>query len=563
MKSLMSIILSVVGGGASRRNILVLARFLLVLATLISIYSVIFHFIMQWEGQEYSWVTGFYWTLTVMSTLGFGDITFHTDLGRIFSIVVLLTGMLFMLTLLPFTFIQFFYAPWMEAQEAARFPRELPKDTKGHVILTHLDEVSRALIRKLKQYNYPYVLLMPSAADASSPQDEGIDVAIGEMDDPGTYRNLRLEQAALLATTSTDVVNTGVVSVARGVSEDVRTIATVKDKDSIDILQLAGATNVLRLGELTGEALARRVIAGDTATQVVGSFDDLLIAEAIAADTPLVGQTLEKAGLRKNLGVNVVGLWERGVFQPADPGTTLTKHSVLVLAGSAEQFMAYDQMFPVTHKTDKPVIVIGAGRVGRTAGRALEKRGVDYRIIEKEKERVLDQENFIHGSAADIDILKKAGIMDCPAVIISTHDDDMNVYLTIYCRKLRPDVQVITRATGERIISTLHRAGADFVMSYASMGANAIFNLLQRTELVMIAEGLNMVRMKTPPGMVGKTLMEMGVRRETGCTIVAYQSNGSTVVNPAPDCRLPKDSEIIVIGGVEAEQDFVRKFVDR
>jgi hypothetical protein len=65
---------------------------------------------MESEGKEYSWITGFYWTLTVMTTLGFGDITFTTDLGKIFSIVVLLSGVIFLLVLLPFTFIQFFFA---------------------------------------------------------------------------------------------------------------------------------------------------------------------------------------------------------------------------------------------------------------------------------------------------------------------------------------------------------------------------------------------------------------------------------------------------------------------
>ncbi len=36
------------------------------------------------EGQDHSWITGVYWTLTVMSTLGFGDITFATDLAAAF-----------------------------------------------------------------------------------------------------------------------------------------------------------------------------------------------------------------------------------------------------------------------------------------------------------------------------------------------------------------------------------------------------------------------------------------------------------------------------------------------
>ncbi|NIN99101.1 MAG: potassium channel protein, partial [Anaerolineae bacterium] len=58
------------------------------LVATVAIFAVGFHLIMYHvEGQEHSWVTGVYWALTVMTTLGFGDITFHSDLGRLFSIV--------------------------------------------------------------------------------------------------------------------------------------------------------------------------------------------------------------------------------------------------------------------------------------------------------------------------------------------------------------------------------------------------------------------------------------------------------------------------------------------
>ena len=45
-------------------NIANLLRFLVVLALLITTYSVLIHVIMEWEGRNYSWVTGFYWTMT-------------------------------------------------------------------------------------------------------------------------------------------------------------------------------------------------------------------------------------------------------------------------------------------------------------------------------------------------------------------------------------------------------------------------------------------------------------------------------------------------------------------
>ena len=149
MKFFSSQLLGLMRNRVTRRNAAFIFRFFMAFIILITAYSAIFHYLMAREDQAFSWITGFYWTLTVMSTLGFGDITFHTDIGRIFSIVVLLSGTLFMLVLLPFTFIEFFYEPWMASQAAARAPRQLEDDVEGHVILTSYDEVTRILIQRL------------------------------------------------------------------------------------------------------------------------------------------------------------------------------------------------------------------------------------------------------------------------------------------------------------------------------------------------------------------------------------------------------------------------------
>ena len=63
----------------AKQNLGALLRFVGGLFASIGVFSVIFHSIMVYEGQSHSWVTGVYWTLTVMSTLGFGDITFQSD----------------------------------------------------------------------------------------------------------------------------------------------------------------------------------------------------------------------------------------------------------------------------------------------------------------------------------------------------------------------------------------------------------------------------------------------------------------------------------------------------
>jgi Trk K+ transport system NAD-binding subunit len=562
MKTLTSTLMSILVRKGGQRSVQVLGRFLFVLILMIACYTWMFHVLMAREGQVYSWLTGLYWTLTVMSTLGFGDITFHGDLGRMFSLLVLLSGMLFMLTLLPFTFIQFFYAPWMAAQSTSRARRHLPADRTGHVILVHDDEVTRSLMRKLDQFHYPYVMITPDVARAVELGDEGVEAVVGEWDDPDTYARVRIGKAALLAVTSSDIVNANVVSTARALQATLPIIATAKEEHSIDILSLAGANRVLRLGEMMGSALARRIVAGDAMTHVIGSFGDLIFAEATVSNTPLVGKTLRESGLREHVQVNVIGFWHRGTFRPADPETVIEEHTILVLAGSRSQLEEYDELFCIYNMTAAPVVIIGGGRVGRATGRALEKRGVDYRIVELLAERIREDERYVHGNAADLDILRRAGIVDAPAVVITSHDDDLNVYLTIYCRKLRPDAQIITRASTERNIDTLHRAGADFVLSYASMGANAVFNLLKRSDVLMLAEGLDLFKMAMPRSLAGRTLAAAAVRRLTGCTVVAIRRGEELEINPDPNQPLPLDGELIVIGSDEAEAEFLEQYAD-
>ena len=560
LKSFPAQIASLIRSRRGRRNIRVLASFFFVLAVMITVYSIGFHLLMLREGQEFSWITGFYWTLTVMSTLGFGDITFHTDLGRLFSIVVLLSGMIYMLVLLPFTFIEFFYEPWMKAQAEARAPRQLLAETRGHVLLTNHDSVTSALIRRLEQYKYPYVMLVPNVDDALNLHDMGLNVMVGDLDDPETWTNARVNTAALVASTASDVTNTNVAFTVRGLAKDLPIITSALDVASVDILKLAGSSYVLRLDEMIGQSFARRTLGGDAKSHVIGKFDELLIAEATAHRTPLVGKTLRESQLRQNLGVTVVGVWERGRFEPARAETEINDNTVLVLAGSKEHMFRYDEFFMIYNVSVEPVVILGGGRVGQATARALARRNVDYRIVEPLAELVRDPAKYVVGSAADLEVLEQAGIRQTPTVIITPHDDDLNVYLTIYCRQLRPDVQILSRATHERNVATMHRAGADSVLSYASLGTGAVMNLLRRSTLLMVAEGLYLFRVRVPGKLAGQTIAETSIRQETGCSVVAIRTERGMEVVPNPSETLSPDADIVLIGTAEAEEHFLKLY---
>ena len=568
LKNLAPELAFLLGKRTTRQNLRTLFKLLLTFSVIVTIFSVLFHLIMLREGQEFSWFTGFYWTLTVMSTLGFGDITFQGDLGRFFSMIVLLTGMIFLLIVLPFTFIQFFYAPWIQAQSESRAPRQLPRSTREHVLLTHYDPIAQALINKLDRYQYSYYLLTPDLTHAQQLYDQGINVVVGDLDNPDTFKKMQIEQAALVATTDTDPINTHVAFTVRDLNPTVPIIAKADDSHSVDILELAGCDHVLQLEKMLGASLARRTQSGETAAHVIGQYDDLFIAETTATHTPLVGKTLEEIGLRRELGLTAVGVWERGIFQSALPDTLIGPHTVLVMTGTQSQLDKFNELFCIYKVSNAPVVIIGGGGVGMEAARTLAEQDIDYRIVEKDAIQAQRLDNCIVGNAADFEILKRAEIMDALTVIITTHDDDINVYLTVYCRRLNPEIQIISRVTQERNIATLHRAGADFVMSYASMGADAIFNFLKRSDTLMVAESLSVFsedisvfRMKIPSALIGKTIANSAIRRNTGCTVIAVNNNHEMQLNPDPNEPLPKAAEILLIGSSKGEKRFLDMYV--
>ena len=564
MKFYSSIVSYLVEGKSTKQNMRMLIRFLVMLTAMITVYSIIFHFLMAWEEREYSWVTGFYWTLTVMSTLGFGDITFASDAGRLFSILVLLSGVIFMLVLLPFAFIKFFLAPWMESEAKRRAPREVSPDTKDHVIMTAYDDVTAALVERLVTYKRDYVVIVEKPEHAGLLSDRGVKAAVGNIDDPDTYKRMRVHDAALVVATNSDEVNTNIAFTVREMNESIPIITTADSPHSVDILSMAGSSRVVELPDLLARSFANWTMCGNFQANIIGRFDELVIAETPVINTPLVGKTIAESNLRESVGVTIVGIWERGRPSVPTPKTQITRSTVLLLAGTESQIASYDDVYSIyqmfQHAGD-PVIIMGGGRVGTAIGRRFAERDVPFLIIEKNPKKTSESANIVYGDAADLSTLKRAWIEKAPAALITTHEDATNIYVTKYFRSLRPDLQIISRANLDRNVSTLHRAGADFVMSYPVLGVDAVFSFLTKQDVLMLVEGLTLFRVQAPEILDGVTLADSRIRQETHCSVVAIKSDGNFIVNPGPCIPVTKGSELILIGTYEGERQFFRTYI--
>lgn len=565
MKTFGSQITALLRARKLKRNFVFLMKFFIALIALVVFFALAFQQFMLREGHEHSFVTGVYWTLTVMSTLGFGDITFHTDAGRIFSLVVLVTGVVFMLVLLPFLIIEFVYAPLLEAQAASRAPRQLPAGTAGHVLVAGRGPVGAALVDRLKRRGIPYAVVEPDLEQALALHDLGTAVLVGDLDDPETWRAARVERAALVAATlEEDPVNTNVVVTLREVAPRVPVAATAELADSVDILELAGANAVLHLADMTGRALARYPAGGGGKPQPLGRFGRLVIAEMRVQPDGPVGHSLREVALGERFGVNAAGVWRRGKLLPALPDTALEVGDTLIVALSNEQFETVPLALGSARTEGGLALILGGGRVGRAVARHLTARGIDWHIVERSPALCAREPGrATAGDAADIETMRRAGIDRAASVIITPHDDDLNVYLTIYCRKLRPEAAIATRASLERNVQSLHRAGADFVISQASMGANAILNRLHRDDVILLDESLVVRRTSMPPALAGRTLLEAGVRERTGATVVAVETGRGLSVNPDPRAPLPADGRLVLLAESRADDRFVDAFVKR
>lgn len=112
------------------------------------------------------------------------------------------------------------------------------------------------------------------------------------------------------------------------------------------------------------------------------------------------------------------------------------------------------------------IIVCGFGRVGQETVRLFKKDNQPFIIIDTNSENVLIAKNkgylVIHDDACNNNVLVRAGINSgASAVLCTTENDVVNVYITLTSRQLNPDIQIISRANRHENIKKLIQAGAN------------------------------------------------------------------------------------------------------
>ncbi|KAB8138598.1 TrkA family potassium uptake protein [Gracilibacillus oryzae] len=208
--------------------------------------------------------------------------------------------------------------------------------------------------------------------------------------------------------------------------------------------------------------------------------------------------------------------------------------------------------------------VIGLGRFGGSICRELSAEGMDVLAIDIHEDKVNEYKNIaahaVIADTTDENVLKELGIRNIDHVIVAIGENIQASILTTLMLKEFGIKKITVKAQNDYHEKVLNKIGADHVVHpERDMGrriAHSIIstNILDHLEL---SDDHSIVEVKAGKKMDGKTLLELDIRAQYGCNVVAIKEANEKSINVSPmaDQKLVRDDVLIVIG---ADKDISR-----
>ncbi len=208
-------------------------------------------------------------------------------------------------------------------------------------------------------------------------------------------------------------------------------------------------------------------------------------------------------------------------------------------------------------------IVCGAGRVGMRIIDELERKGVDFIVIESDEsvaERLLKKGILVlNGDATDESVLEGANIRLARSLITAASSDADNVYIVLSARGLNPNLHIVARAIDLPAERQLMRAGANKVVSPVLIGSHRMAQaalspaVADFIELTTMTESLDLnfdqIWITAGAPLDGVKIKDSGIRSQYEVIIVAVTPEGGKMIfSPGGDHILRAGDLLIAIG---------------
>jgi Trk K+ transport system NAD-binding subunit len=528
--------------------------YLVGLAGLMFAFTVAYNWGMRtFEGVDQPLYISFQHIVETFTATGYGSqAPWSTPEMNLFVVVMDIVGVLSVFLALPVLLF-----PLFEEALSTTVPAALEDDAEDHVVVCTLTVRGETLAAELDSRGVPCVVVEPDREAATAAYEDGLRVVHADPQSVEGLEAARVSEARAVVADATDDVNTSIVLTAQEVAEDVRTISVVNDPDRARYHELAGADDVLSPRSLLGEGLATKVTTGVSTDlgDAIEVGEDFEIAEfPIHRGSDLVGTTIAESGIREETGANVIGAWFQGSFEsPPDPEEPLDGGTVLLATGREDQLERLREMTLAERRSPGrgETLVAGYGEVGKSAAEALASAGVPHTALDRTEMPGVD----VVGDATEPEDLRRAGIAQARTVLLALPEDTATEVAALVARDANPDVEVVARAEAAENVGKTYRAGADYVLSLATVSGRILASTILEETVMSPDTQVEVVR-REAPGLVGQTLGEADVRTKTGCTVVGVERDEVVRTDIGPDFRVQGGDELVVAGTDEGVNRF-------
>jgi voltage-gated potassium channel len=242
---------------------------------------------------------------------------------------------------------------------------------------------------------------------------------------------------------------------------------------------------------------------------------------------------------------------------------TATLLATIVVEGGLHRRFQQRRFARMLEQLSDHFIICGYGRIGAIVAEELDRQDVPFVIIERDPSRLHGVlERGWAGVAADAsqeEVLRRVGIDRARGLIAAVGTDAQNVYTVLTARVMRPDLFIIARVESDDAEHRLKRAGADRVISPYQIGAAHMAQSALRPAVVDFVQlatssahldlSMEQVHIREGSAMVGRTIIEAGIRQKFGVIVIAIKrADGTMEFNPAPESVVRAGDEMVVLG---------------
>lgn len=201
--------------------------------------------------------------------------------------------------------------------------------------------------------------------------------------------------------------------------------------------------------------------------------------------------------------------------------------------------------------------VIGLGRFGTALALTLAKAGKEVIVIDRSEAKVKELRQYTDYAYVIDELtseaLREVGIQNCDTVIVCIGEKVDTSILTTMCVVEMGIPHVIAKALTAEQGAVLERLGAQVVYPERDMAVRLGKRLISRNFLdyVSLDNSVEIRQIIVSGKLVGKTIMEYGIRKKYKLNVIAIESGHTTTIEVMPDYRLNEGDVIVVIGKID------------